>query len=216
MKNKRKACLKEKGITLVALVVTVVVLLILAGITITYVLGDNGVFGQASQAKIQTELGKIEERAQTIYSEKLMETVSGTLNTTVATITVIRQLEKEGYPIETRGATAADIDVSLDKTSISMDKNETATVKLVFNGSDDGNAYYVRLEGKYYKMKSNKGYITIERKESTPTGELVEPSKLTIATDSTHDTSIITKAEVNETENSVTITSGEKLRRYNG
>lgn len=32
------------GITLIALVVTIVVLLILAGITIMYVMGDNGVF----------------------------------------------------------------------------------------------------------------------------------------------------------------------------
>ena len=57
---------KEEGITLVALVVTIVVLLILAGITLIYVVGDNSVFKQASDARIQTELGKIEERAQMI------------------------------------------------------------------------------------------------------------------------------------------------------
>ena len=33
---------KEKGITLVALVVTVIILLILAGVTLNIVLGDNG------------------------------------------------------------------------------------------------------------------------------------------------------------------------------
>ena len=44
-----------KGITLVALVVTVVVLLILAGITITYVLGDNSIFKLAQDAKNKTE-----------------------------------------------------------------------------------------------------------------------------------------------------------------
>ena len=48
----------EKAITLVALVVTIVVLLILAGITIVYVFGDNGVFGQASQGKVKTEKEK--------------------------------------------------------------------------------------------------------------------------------------------------------------
>lgn len=208
--KKEKIRKESSGITLVALVVTIVVLLILAGITIVYVFGDNGVFGQTSQAKIQTELGKIEERAQTIYSEKLMETASETLNTTVATSTVIRQLESEGYPIETRGATAADVDVSLDQTSVTIDKKETAIVKLVFNGSDDGNVYYVKLEGKYYKMQPNKGYITIEREASTPTGEIVEPPKLILATDSNHATDIVTTVEVKETENSVTITSGEK------
>lgn len=44
-----------KGITLVALVVTVVVLLILAGITITYLIGDNSIFKLAQDAKNKTE-----------------------------------------------------------------------------------------------------------------------------------------------------------------
>ena len=44
MKEKLK---KSTGITLVALVVTIVVLLILAGITITYVMGDNSIFKKA-------------------------------------------------------------------------------------------------------------------------------------------------------------------------
>lgn len=50
--NKMKS---EKGITLVALVVTIVVLLILAGITITYVLGENSIFKLAQEAKNKTE-----------------------------------------------------------------------------------------------------------------------------------------------------------------
>lgn len=42
---------KEKGITLVALVVTIVVLLILAGVSITMVLGNNGIVKKAQDAK---------------------------------------------------------------------------------------------------------------------------------------------------------------------
>ena len=40
---------QEKGITLIALVVTIVVLLILAGITITALFGDNGLITRALQ-----------------------------------------------------------------------------------------------------------------------------------------------------------------------
>ena len=43
------------GITLVALVVTIVILLILAGITIMYTVGDNGILKAAKEAKNQTE-----------------------------------------------------------------------------------------------------------------------------------------------------------------
>jgi len=42
---------KEKGITLVALVVTIVVLLILAGISITMITGDNGLMKKAREGK---------------------------------------------------------------------------------------------------------------------------------------------------------------------
>ena len=41
---------KEKGITLVALVVTIIILLILAGITITLTLGDKGIINMAKEA----------------------------------------------------------------------------------------------------------------------------------------------------------------------
>ncbi|MCI9247289.1 MAG: hypothetical protein HFJ30_09345, partial [Clostridia bacterium] len=57
------------GITLVALVVTIVVLLILVGITLTYVLGDNSIFKQASDAKLETELAKAREKIEIVLSE---------------------------------------------------------------------------------------------------------------------------------------------------
>ena len=42
---------QNKGITLIALVVTIVVLLILAGITINLILGDEGIFRKAQEAE---------------------------------------------------------------------------------------------------------------------------------------------------------------------
>ena len=41
---------KEKGITLVALVVTIIVLLILAGVAISLTIGNNGIFTRAQDA----------------------------------------------------------------------------------------------------------------------------------------------------------------------
>ncbi len=67
------------GITLVALVVTIVVLLILAGITIVYVFGDNGVFGQASEAKLKTDIANWQERLEMAKSPVFIEGL-GTFN----------------------------------------------------------------------------------------------------------------------------------------
>ena len=51
----------NKGITLIALVVTIVVLLILAGVSISMLTGENGIITQAQQSKLQTEIGKEKE-----------------------------------------------------------------------------------------------------------------------------------------------------------
>ena len=54
-KNKKILKRKEKGITLIALVITIIVLLILAGVSIAMLTGDNGILTQARNAKEETE-----------------------------------------------------------------------------------------------------------------------------------------------------------------
>lgn len=54
---------EQKGITLIALVVTIVVLLILAGITITMLLSDNGIISTAQRADNETELATVKDCA---------------------------------------------------------------------------------------------------------------------------------------------------------
>ena len=51
----------KKGITLIALVVTIIVLLILAGISISMLKGDNGIINQASDSKLETRAGNVKE-----------------------------------------------------------------------------------------------------------------------------------------------------------
>ena len=53
-----------KGITLIALVVTIVVLLILAGTSISMLAGDNGIIRQAQEAKKETERAEVEEQVR--------------------------------------------------------------------------------------------------------------------------------------------------------
>ena len=61
-KEERRKESKEKGITLVALVITVVVLIILAGVTISLVVGDNGIITKAQEAKQNMANGTSEEQ----------------------------------------------------------------------------------------------------------------------------------------------------------
>ena len=52
---------KNKGITLIALVVTIIVLLILAGVSIATLTGENGILKRAAEAKEKTETAQKEE-----------------------------------------------------------------------------------------------------------------------------------------------------------
>ena len=67
--NSRKK--KNKGVTLIALVITVIVLLILAGVTIAALSGDNGILTRAKEAKEKTEQAQQNEE-QTLSNMKNM------------------------------------------------------------------------------------------------------------------------------------------------
>ena len=64
----------EKAITLIALVVTIVILLILAGVTITMTLSQNGLFAKALEAKEETEVTRIEEQRKLAQAEAIINT----------------------------------------------------------------------------------------------------------------------------------------------
>ena len=69
----------QSGITLVALVVTIVVLLILAGVSINLVLGENGLITQAKEAREQTKSAEVNEKTQMdSASDFISETVNNT------------------------------------------------------------------------------------------------------------------------------------------
>ncbi len=60
-KLKEKLKYGKKGITLIALVITIIVLLILAGVSISILTGDNGILTKANEAKENTNETSIEE-----------------------------------------------------------------------------------------------------------------------------------------------------------
>ena len=71
---------KEKGITLLALVITIIVLIILAVIAINFLFGENGLIDRAKQGRFYYIISSLEEDAQiksseTFFSEKNIEEV---------------------------------------------------------------------------------------------------------------------------------------------
>ena len=57
-----------RGITLIALVITIIVLLILAGVSIATLTGKNGILTKANDAKIGTTAGEEKEQIGLAYN----------------------------------------------------------------------------------------------------------------------------------------------------
>ena len=70
---------ENTGITLIALVVTIIVLLILAGVSISMLTGQNGILNRAADAKEKTEVAQKDEEEKMQGYESLIDQYTGTI-----------------------------------------------------------------------------------------------------------------------------------------
>ena len=111
-----------KGTTLIALVITIIVLLILAGVTIATLMGDNGLINKAKDAKIKTEIAGIKEEIQTDILGKQAEN-----NGNISDDSLKEILEKYGTLSEEEKLT--------DKTLTTTKGSYEIKVSDIFNGT---------------------------------------------------------------------------------
>ena len=90
----------NKGITLIALVITIIVLLILAGVTIATLIGDNGILTKANEAKEKNEIAEVKERAQLDIVSWVTDKMENGEDATVDTPTLVKSILDEANPDE--------------------------------------------------------------------------------------------------------------------
>ena len=99
-KVKTKAFKSTKGITLIALVVTIIVLLILAGVSIAMLTGNNGILTQGKRAKEEQAHAAVKEGIMLLYNEyKTKQEVNASKvqeETKVASTELVKIAENEG------------------------------------------------------------------------------------------------------------------------
>ena len=82
---------KDRAITLIALVITVIVLLILAGVTIAAISGDNGILQNAGRAKEETDVGTEKEQIVLAILAARTDNLGGLIEESLRTNLVDRQ-----------------------------------------------------------------------------------------------------------------------------
>ena len=97
---------KEKGITLIALVITIIVLLILAGVTIAMLTGDNGILTKTNQAKTSTTKGEVADKINMAINAEYASLLSGESMQTAAKIASSNGITEADFTITPKTAEA--------------------------------------------------------------------------------------------------------------
>ena len=93
MKGEKDKNMRNKGITLIALVITIIVLLILAAVSIATLTGENGILTRANDAKEETEIASVKEQAQLDIANWIAERLENGEDTTLDDATIKNIIE---------------------------------------------------------------------------------------------------------------------------
>ena len=99
----RRKLKNEKAITLIALVITVIVLLILAAVTISSLTGENGILSNATKSKEKTEIANEEEQVKLAAISALAENLGGEITETNLTTELNKTIGSGKYSISKNG-----------------------------------------------------------------------------------------------------------------
>ena len=109
---------KENGITLIALVITIIVLLILAGVSIAMLTGENGILTQAQNAKNRTEEAEAQERKDLDKQNEIISNAIGLPETS------------DTKPFLPEGATVTNNDLNTGVTIRDVNGNEWVWIEV--------------------------------------------------------------------------------------
>ena len=156
---KTKVNERQKGITLIALVITIIVLLILAGVSIAMLTGDNGILNQANDSKIETAVGTVKEQIKLLQGEKIIQEEKVTPETLLAEGKARRTVqvgENDKYYMY----------YALKENSFEgmqgLGKGDLTNLKDVFLIDDDFNVKYIASNGKEYGDQISKKILEDE------------------------------------------------------
>lgn len=129
----------NKGITLVALVVTIIILIILAGVSINMVVGENGLITKAKRVKEEQEIAQITEKLEMYKMSSILDS-NASVNTE-GYLTYVDKLNREGklsYKIDNvvkidEGCTYITVD---DNYQYELQENNGA-LRIIYKGKMD-------------------------------------------------------------------------------
>ena len=126
----------NKGITLIALVVTIIVLLILAGVSIAMLTGDNGFLSKGQEAAYKNDVGNAKDEIAMKIAEAITNWNAvkyGNSTETISESTIDAYIQAQLSDIESAVESNYDVAITLPTTATLPSGTTTATITIVSN-----------------------------------------------------------------------------------
>ena len=150
----------NNGITLIALVITIIVLLILAGVTIATLMGDNGILTKATEARDKTKTAEEEEKVRLAVAGALAEDNGDDIRQESLEDELANYFADEDY----------DVAVS------SNEAGEEGYLVTVTENNAEGNTYFVSKDGNTSVQEKASIMATLKIEGEEATGDPTIPS----------------------------------------
>ena len=140
-KYDEKAIKSNSAITLIALIITIIVLLILAGVTISMVMGDSGLFNKANNASEQTKISNAKEiiRMQVLENELNKKTKDANAKSDEdLQVDVETKLTEEGYKVEEGKIKIGDTEINIAEEIANASSGETNKITIADGDNTQG------------------------------------------------------------------------------
>ena len=158
----KKIAKNRRGVTLIALVITIVVLMILAGVSINTVLGDDGIIKKAKEAAAATKQASAEEEMNRLLLEYQLASNDETLESFLqgkvtegridgvtdngdGTITITKKVEGKDYTITVKKPAASTPSVKVGAIRVVSDSTGTGS-SLGEASTRKGTTLYIMIE----------------------------------------------------------------------
>ena len=178
--NKIKLKESEKGITLIALVITIIVLLILAAVSIAMLTGENGILSKASNAKEKHLIAQYEEELNLCIMEMQTDELGTlTMSKLIENLPQYIQTEQPGEQYEWKTDQTAEEPTGIYKGyEFYVDKNKKAHIK----GKATGIMISCSVDPSEYTNQNVKATITITCNDGIKTIKQTKPTEETTIT----------------------------------
>ena len=192
IKKSQEKKTRAKGITLIALVVTVVILLILAGISINLVLGENGIISKAQESKLKSDNATVSDSLKMMIARYSIDDMGEGKTDVLARLNsdgitdandVINVPVLVGKKLGTgNGSGTSDVYVIEDNKLYYYDKKGEKTdlgdiANLQFSGDkQESGIFVITSDGTVYMKDRQSGFYINEHERSTK--EVIIPSEI--------------------------------------